>query len=147
MPDADISVGRDFAIEIAPGRQVCQRSIGGISMKQFKVTPVLDYENVREAEYRARVQKSKLRLFGEFGQHPRHRGSDRYPLPELPPLVHPHPDQEDDKIAVKPSGHPLRNYLGHGKSSLAEINSTRQYGLVYGARLCRARVRRAPLPQ
>jgi hypothetical protein len=59
------------------------------------------------------MQKAKLRPFGKFNQHPRHRRRYRDPFPELPPLVHTHSYEEYDEIAFKLSGHTRGHYLGH----------------------------------
>ena len=49
----------------------------------------------------------------ELGQHPRHGGGNRPPLPDLPRLVDPRPDQEDDEAAVHLGADAPVDHPGH----------------------------------
>ena len=58
-------------------------------------------------------EETALRTFLELANHRLHREKHRQPFVDLPRLVDPHADQEDDEIAVELSRHAGRDDLGH----------------------------------
>jgi hypothetical protein len=65
----------------------------------IEAAPVLD--EARQAEARPSQEAGLRRRRPELFQHPRHRRDRRHPLVELPRLVDPHSDEEDDEIAFR----------------------------------------------
>src|ERR1700690_2388499 len=83
VPDPDVAIAADRAIEGAPGGAVSAWGILGVTLEMLERSPVL-HHHAGFTEPGFDTQQAGLGIGLQFTEHARHRSKDRQPLVNLP---------------------------------------------------------------
>src|SRR5690349_548583 len=86
MPDADVAVVCDRAIERRPCRAMRSLCVLGVTIQIVERAPILQCDR-GVADPRVKAEETQVAVLTQFAKHPRHCPRDREPLMDLPNAI------------------------------------------------------------
>jgi len=100
VPDSDVSGCTHLLVEGTPCRQVMGVGVAGESFEVLERAPVLHEGRTAAQHALCHTEKAGIRIAAELADHRGIALRTGQPAVDLPELVDPHADEEDDEVAV-----------------------------------------------